>query len=262
MQGFDASVGSFTTGDALFLARVAEAAYLGPGPFRTAAGAWGSVTIKRLDNGGTDTQGAAVGDDQAIVVVFRGTEIDRIADILTDGDVKLTAAFGGKVHDGFLRAWMSVRDDTFGAVRALQDEAKARALWFTGHSLGGAVATLAAAAFIAGGVRVAGLCTFGSPRVGDGKFCGVMNARLGNRAWRVVHGEDVVTRVPPRQLGYEHVGVVKMLSDAGKAVGGKSVWDDFLERVTDVVEGALPQLRMEGLADHKMAGYVASLERL
>jgi len=40
----------------------------------------------------------------------------------------------------------------------------------TGHSLGGAIATLAVAELISKGIQVDNLYTFGSPRVGDSNF--------------------------------------------------------------------------------------------
>jgi hypothetical protein len=74
---------------------------------------------------------------------------------------------------------------------------------FTGHSLGAAVATLAAADWQASQPgRAAELVTFGSPRVGDGVFA----AGLGPLPTvRHVHCADVVTRVPPSHFGRDEV---------------------------------------------------------
>jgi hypothetical protein len=74
--------------------------------------------------------------------------------------------------------------------------------------LGAALATLAADRLAAENVPVAGVYTFGSPRVGDGAFARTFTDRLGDRCFRFVNAADVVTRVPPPGLilDYTHVG--------------------------------------------------------
>jgi len=49
---------------------------------------------------------------------------------------------------------------------------------------------------------------FGTPRVGGTKFADAYNAALGNATYRLVHGRDLVTRVPMSFLKYRHVGRV------------------------------------------------------
>src|SRR5207248_1383780 len=74
-------------------------------------------------------------------------------------------------------------------------------IFFTGHSLGAALATLAISRFAGGN---ASLYTFGSPRCGNLTFA----QRLGEHAtlgeFRFVDHCDLVTRVPPAGLGYSH----------------------------------------------------------
>jgi pimeloyl-ACP methyl ester carboxylesterase len=65
--------------------------------------------------------------------------------------------------------------------------------WFTGHSLGGALATLAADRH----GDSAAVYTFGSPLVGDDAFAAGFNNRHEGRSFRYVNGDDLVTRVPP-----------------------------------------------------------------
>lgn len=182
---------------------------------------------------GTDTQ-AWVGystELRAVVVAFRGTE--SLIDVLVDANIiphgfdpayPLPAASraaspdprppvpdGHWVHSGFFNAYASVR----AAVWRVVDECMAAGgggdwhVYVTGHSLGGALATLAAydasaTTFTSG--RVAGLTmyNFGSPRVGNGVFADAYDARVPD-TWRVVNADDVVARVP-RAVGYRHVG--------------------------------------------------------
>jgi hypothetical protein len=87
-------------------------------------------------------------------------------------------------------------------------------IWLTGHSLGAALATLAADRF----QDVQGLYTFGSPRVGDRQF--QKNFQL--RAYRVVNGDDIVARVPPKGI-YRHVGALKFIDHQGRIDDGLDV---------------------------------------
>lgn len=88
----------------------------------------------------------------------------------------------------------------------------------TGHSLGGAVATLLACHFRdslrgalmsnrnTGGVS---LYTYGSPRVGNLALATYVTQQQSGRAsggnWRLTHAADVVPRMPPAIEGYRHV---------------------------------------------------------
>ena len=84
-------------------------------------------------------------------------------------------------------------------------EAK-RKIWMTGHSLGAALATLAADRY----GNVQGVYTFGSPRVGDGAF----KKNFEVEAYRIVNNKDIVTRVPPPGR-YKHVGDIKFIDADG-----------------------------------------------
>jgi pimeloyl-ACP methyl ester carboxylesterase len=90
-------------------------------------------------------------------------------------------------------------------------------VWFTGHSLGGAAATLAAYRYreVAGG-----LYTFGSPLVGNERFARALTGALGARSVRYVNDHDVVTRVPPAPFAFPnglftHVDHGRWIDDAG-----------------------------------------------
>jgi triacylglycerol lipase len=48
------------------------------------------------------------------------------------------------VHVGFMLAWKSIRHDLMNAVGSLKEQYPDAALFVSGHSLGGALATLAA----------------------------------------------------------------------------------------------------------------------
>jgi hypothetical protein len=166
------------------------------------------------------TQCFIASNAQFAIVAFRGSEGWKlnepfdprqiVADWTTDFDIRLYEwVRGGRVHRGFKDALEEVWAEIFPYMKKLQD--RGCTIWVTGHSLGAALATLAADRF----QDVQGLYTFGSPRVGDREF--QENFRL--RAYRVVNGDDIVSRVPPAGT-YRHVGELKIIERKGAIVEG------------------------------------------
>jgi predicted lipase len=150
-----------------------------------------------------------------ILIAFRGTETRRrsetqdfqhiLADIKADFNILLVdSGHHGKVHQGFHNALDEIWDDLLGYLTTL-DTAQ-RPLWITGHSLGAALATLAAGRYH----NVQGVYTFGSPRVGDADF----RRHFSVRTYRVVHNNDIVTGVPLPGL-YRHVGELWYIDSDG-----------------------------------------------
>jgi predicted lipase len=127
-------------------------------------------------------------------------------------------------HWGFLRAYLSLRDSVDHTLAELTDNfSHGYTYFFTGHSLGGALATLSAADTQAR--RGSGeapldivMMNFGSPRVGNRGFCRAYNALVPN-SFRVVNGADLVARMPqtPARLrgGFRHVGRTVLVEENG-----------------------------------------------
>jgi triacylglycerol lipase len=148
-----------------------------------------------------------------VVVAFRGTEPDEWADILADANLVLVPWQTGAVHLGFKRAFDAVRPRLDSI---LKTAAQGRTLWFCGHSLGAALATLAADHYS----TTRGVCTFGSPRVGDSTFASGFNAQLAGKSLRYVNDHDVVTHVPLPPL-YKHVDARRFIAPDGTVSGGQ-----------------------------------------
>jgi hypothetical protein len=142
-------------------------------------------------------------------------------------------------------------------------------LWVTGHSLGAAVATVAADALPATG----GVYTFGSPRVGDGDFAAAFNRRFADRSFRYVDDHDAVTRVPPESFGfpigsYTPVDAVRTIDSEGHISSapepGPFLRDVFgqpimlLHLIRLLLVGALPSMP-DALADHAPVLYVTHI---
>lgn len=152
----------------------------------------GTLNLKLIETFDREgTQAILVSGDKFAVLTFRGTEATSIKDIKSDIRAKLTTCeTGGKIHIGFKEAFEKVEMDIQDRIE--QDDIKNKPLFITGHSLGGALATVAAKKLDhAGGI--AACYTFGSPRVGDDEWIAGMKTSL----YRVVNAADGVTFLPP-----------------------------------------------------------------
>jgi predicted lipase len=134
---------------------------------------------------------------RSLILAVRGTELDY-KDILRDlraipwRDDEL-----GWCHSGFLKGARAIWEEAY-KVRTTT-----RPVILTGHSLGGAIATIIAGSMVVAGQPPAALVTFGSPRAG---FSGLGKILKDVMVRRYVYGRDVVTTVPHWWvLPYRHV---------------------------------------------------------
>ena len=100
---------------------------------------------------------------------------------------------------------------------------KTQPLFVTGHSLGGALAIIAAERIRRElKIEASAVYTFGAPRVGSAAFAGSYNAYgLGDRSYRLIHGLDIVPTLPPSRLGFRHVGRMIMCDRAAASPAPK-----------------------------------------
>lgn len=141
----------------------------------------------------TGTQAILVEMSFGYVLAFRGTEANRFNDIKTNALGVLTKCqTSGRVHTGFNAAYNAVEPKILAALAELS---KPKPLFITGHSLGGALATIAAKRlhFKHG---IAACYTFGAPRVGDAAWI----ADIKTPIYRLVNAIDAVTLLPPSSV--------------------------------------------------------------
>ncbi len=154
-----------------------------------------------------ETQAYLVGNAEKMILIFRGTEPKNAQDWITNGQVAKVRAVGGRVHSGFWQGCQAVWSEVESELQRMRTAfAEPPPLFLTGHSLGGALAILAAAQLQRGGHQVDGIYTFGCPRIGDRPFAMQYNRRLYNCTFRLVNHRDIVTQLPPAEMGYTHVG--------------------------------------------------------
>ena len=118
----------------------------------------------------------------------------------------------GKVHGGFWAAWMDVQDSMYKYPRTEKIEPKnpARPIWLCGHSLGGAIASLAGTQLHRDGYTIKGVYTFGQPRVfntatATAYFLDTRNEQFPTMH-RYVFTTNPIPSVPPAWMGFSHLG--------------------------------------------------------
>ncbi|MGI0485255.1 lipase family protein [Pantanalinema rosaneae CENA516] len=145
------------------------------------------------------------------IVVFRGTQTTRdwLANLqLEQSDYMQAGINQGRVHRGFFRLYNTLAPQTLNAVNQLDPRIPC---YITGYSLGGALATLAAADLAANNPKLKDqlrLYTYASPRVGNPAFANFYEQMVPN-TYRIINLTDTVVMVPPsevRNQEYRHVG--------------------------------------------------------
>ncbi len=251
---FDPRAEEFSPGNALLMAEASLLAYMRDPEFiRNALAGAGFVSVQfpAVDPESKHQPCCIVARHlDFMLVIFRGTQPGERAqaaergragiwsDFFTDSKFLFRdSALGGRVHAGFEESL----DAVWPALIEILDEPEARDLpiWFTGHSLGGALAVLSADRFArradvtgdepadsAGSSlpRVAGVYTFGCPRVGDTDF----RQGFAPRVFRMINDLDMVPHLPPKDVlpgkSYCHVGDVSCLETDGKLARGTEPW--------------------------------------
>jgi triacylglycerol lipase len=211
---------------------------------------------------GRSTQCYVAHDDQCVIVSFRGTQVlkpgetatledtihDVIKDICADSKFKLIAHEpGGRVHAGFKMALGEVWSTQVKPyLDSLLKSKPNRKVWFTGHSLGAALATLAAQSY----GTPQGLYTFGSPMIGDEAFAESFRVK---NTYRFVNNNDIVTRVAPvgpcPPLGvapYKHVGQLKYIGSSGRVADKPGLLQSLEDRLLGNFKAIAGQFKSKG----------------
>ncbi len=197
-------------------------------------------------------QAMVVAHQSTTAIVFRGT--DELRDWLTNINTLPTSWLaGGKVHQGFKKDFETIAQQLTPYITT--------GLYFTGHSLGGALAQLAASKWVD---QAPVTYAFGSPRVGNSDFAEVLNATT----YRVINYTDMVTELPPKEWGYAHAGTCYYLSKTGALWENPSdtalkedreQWKDFMQHIANIGKWDTP---IPPLHNHALINYVARLEQL
>lgn len=213
----------------------------------------------QLRSVGNDTQYIYAKGAEFDVLICRGTE-GKLADIRTDAQcpfVTWPAGSNCRAHQGF-----SSQADAILADLKTQcpDAGMLRPLWITGHSLGGALAVLCALQLSKiSACKLAGVVTFGQPKVGDTLLAQAINQQLLPFYRRYVNQRDIVPKLPPLP-DYRHCGQLFYFDDLDQLQLNPPRWLMLLDQVLFTADQAEAALRQH-LDDHKMKSYVALLAK-
>jgi hypothetical protein len=199
-----------------------------------------------------DTHAVVASGRGAAILSFAGTDPVSLANWVSDFNFRAGA---GGIADGFHQAFEAVQKQVLALARAANQP-----LFMTGHSLGGALAVIAAQALQSSGFDVAGVYTFGMPRPGDEAFARVSyDPLLGSRTYRLVHGNDIVPTVAPSTFGSRHVG--RLLRCAPGVAFDPATLSATTESDDPLFSDAAQQ-QLTALLDHPAAEVAGVAERL
>jgi len=216
-------------------------------------------------------------DGRVGVLAFRGTEPTSLMNWLTDADTTkyVFGKDGGHVHSGFYAnveaLWGDISDLVDPAIRSGLEE-----LYITGHSLGGAMAVVAAARIFDGSGNdphgswrsaIRGIYTYGQPIVGDVGFKNRFDPLFGRFLYRHVYDHDVVPCLPPASVdaSFVHFGERRAAASAedtwainpidrrADVLALASIVESFITRRIDAFNGIKAAFSMD---DHSPRGYI------
>jgi triacylglycerol lipase len=236
-----------------------------PLTYRNATGETGRNELKRRLEAGSfrlvqvfnkDQAFLAVREGHFAVLAFRGTEGKELLD--TDLNLRLVplpGISGVMVHCGFLEVFSRRKTEIEAAVN--ESVPSTLGLYITGHSLGGALAQIAAAALNRD--NLAACYTFGSPRVGTAGF----DEQVKCPHYRVINNWDLVPGLPLALFrGYRHNGDPRLLTPKTSFALRRDRYADFLYNIAAIVLVTLRTSKLLINDDHMIWNYRKRLEEI
>lgn len=202
-------------------------------------------------------QAALIEHEDYLCLTFRGT--NDLDDWLDNINAFSTKQLFGEFHRGF---WLSIEDVWQALMKKFEacQAKKKRPLFITGHSLGGAMATIAASKFIQEDRPFTSVYTFGQPRALTRDTARIFNMECKARYFRFHNNNDIVTRVPARLMGYSHIGTYLYISQEKELCQESGFWFRFV----DYLDGAVSAIKENGIdavEDHDMGKYLNAVEK-
>ena len=225
--------------------------------------AFGFDKLTSFHNGMTDGWAYIAEGADLVALSFRGTSSTKN----WDPDFRVTLIHPDntdqqlRVHEGFYRAFVKLNEgklgieDKMGAIKQATNGAVP--IYITGHSLGGALAQIAAA--VLGSDQVGACYTHGSPRVGNSYF----DLWVKVPSYRVLNYADIVPQVP-LPIVYRHSGDPRYMPDHATPSPYRFE-PNLLERGWQMIRGLIQLIRagsILGIQDHAIAAYCDKLNAI
>ena len=233
---------------ALIAAKLSAYAYRTEKQAKVATKKMGFPWCKLISKDGAEV--LVVKDRNDLWFAFRGTEPSKLNDVTADLKLMKNAAVaGGKVHSGFQQEVNDLWMDVLAEIEHNQQLKVQKDIYMTGHSLGAAMATIAATRH-----SPVELFTFGSPRVGGPKF--IKNIKCPHL--RFMNNNDIVCRIPPAWLGFRHHGEMIYFGRNGNKQPNPT-WSDMFY---GILNSWKRWKFFDGIVDHGMPNYVKAITKL
>jgi predicted lipase len=182
-------------------------------------------------------QASIIDEDNYCILVFRGS--DERKDWEQDLKFNFVNTVYGKMHKGFKQSWDLVSSE-------IRKNLPNKPLYITGHSYGGALA------FISGiYIPHLNVVTFGCPRVMHKNYFNYLKINH----LRVRNNNDIVTMLPPKFLGYTHVGELLYLDYNGN----KSNKINLLDKAKSHIKAWSKGQKFNAFYDHDINKYIEKL---
>jgi len=177
-------------------------------------------------------------DPNDLLIAIRGTE--SIMEWIKDFEVNKVSfvSFSGqrknvKVENGFFSIYKNIRAELF----AILQHHKPSRLRISGHSLGGALATLLTYDIALSAPKIKPiLFTYGNPHTGDQNFVNAIKQISIKNAVRltfVVNIKDIIPKLPPTLFGYESIPFsnYRLCFDAGNIIQNHVLYELALRKL-------------------------------
>ncbi|WP_296809994.1 lipase family protein [Thiocapsa sp.] len=256
-----------TRGNAYWMARIAQSVFIKT-PSHAPDEAGILKDLKDDDPDFIKVTGADKNSAQAVLIehrdywcfAFRGS--DEMRDWLDNVNAFPTRILFGEFHRGFARSTDDVWEPLFERYlvgrQADRAAGRPRPIFLVGHSLGGAMATVAAAKLLHVDLPFTSVYTFGQPRAMTLETARIFNNEARDRFFRFQNNGDIVTRVPSRLMGYSHVGICLYIAQDKRIHDDIGLWFRFLDTVGGAVEAA-SAIRLDAVEDHAMIDYLDAI---
>jgi|TARA_R110002074_G_scaffold44232_2_gene115018 triacylglycerol lipase len=237
----------------LLFAKLSSIAYNNTKEAKSQAKRLGFTTIEFYEKDGA--QAYRFMNKTDLVIACRGTQPTEFNDLKADlKAIPVMAETVGRVHIGFKTEvddlWPMIEEDINRKTNVT------KTLWFCGHSLGAAMATIMASR-AKHNVELndpVELFTYGSPRVGWREYCNSLNVI--HHRWK--NNNDIVTTVPLAVMGFKHHGTEHYINAYGN-VRTPTGWQMFKDRLRGMWMG-IKKGKIDNFGDHSMVEYIKHIE--
>ncbi|KAL9060815.1 MAG: hypothetical protein Q9206_000861 [Seirophora lacunosa] len=179
------------------------------------------VSVYEFENSlKTDVTGyVAIDNTRSLTVLaFRGSQ--SVRNFVTNVNFPATQTDicpSCTAHAGFWDSWVEARPGVMAALKTAAASHPGNRVAIVGHSLGGAIASLAAAEIRKSGVT-ADLYTYGAPRIAGAALSNFISKQDMGGNFRVTHKNDPVPRLAPVVLGFVHISPEYYISSPNNVV--------------------------------------------